>query len=544
LEKKFTLRKSNDMKKTVRTQFFATIRKAFTLALRAEQQQTEAAEVIGQAQEANKSRRKFLENSGKIILAGAITPSFLLNAQKPLLFSFLGQSAPRIVIVGGGIAGLHALHILKKSGLDATVYEASGRTGGRMFTVQEAMGKGTWTEFGGEFIDTNHEDMWALVNEFDLELMDYQAPSEAAVEAEAFFFEGRHHSMEEVVTAFRSFAPRLKSDMDKLDGDISYSTTDPFIKKLDKMSLCKYLKKIGARGWIKRLIEVAYESEYGLSPKVQSSLNLTLLISPDTSDGTLAFFGESDERYKVRGGNQKIPDALANKYADNIQINRPLESLRKEGERYKLNFGGMSEDVIADFVILALPFTKLRSIDMPIEMPAVKRKCIDTLGYGTNAKLMLGMKSHFWRKQGYGGLTYSDIGMPNGWDNAQLQTKDNEPAGLSILFGGPSGVAVGKGSPESQKNKYLPLWEKIYPGATQEFNGKVARMHWPSYPYNLGSYTCYTRRQFTNISGAEQMPVGNILFAGEHCGGEFSGFMNGAAKSGREAAEEILKRLD
>jgi monoamine oxidase len=34
------------------------------------------------------------------------------------------------------------------------------------------------------------------------------------------------------------------------------------------------------------------------------------------------------------------------------------------------------------------------------------------------------------------------------------------------------------------------------------------------------------------------------LFAGEHCGGEFSGYMNGAAKSEREAAEEILKRLD
>jgi monoamine oxidase len=536
--------KPETMRKTIRTPFLATLRKAFAFALRAEKQQTSTAEVIGQAQQAAMSRRRFLENTGKTFLGGAIAPGLLFpKFQSSLIPSFTGGMAPRIVIVGGGIAGLNALHTLKKNNLSATIYEATGRTGGRMYTVQEAMGKGTWAEFGGEFIDTNHEDMWALAREFDLELIDYAQASETALEAEAFFFEGRHRSLEEVVTAFRKFAPRMAADMQKLDGDISYTATDPFIKKLDKCSLSKYLKKIGARGWIKKFIEVAYESEYGLSPKVQSSLNLTLLISTDTSDGHLALFGESDERYKTKGGNQRIPDVLAKKYADHIVLNRPLESLRKEGSHYQLHFGGMTEDVVADYVILALPFTKLRTVDMPIDMPAVKRKCINELGYGTNSKLMLGMKSHFWRKQGYGGLVYSDIGIPNGWDNAQLQSGDEQVAGLSILFGGPSGVAVGEGSVAFQKDKYLPLWERIYKGATEQFNGKMMRMHWPSYEYNLGSYVCYTRGQFTSISGVEQTPLGNILFAGEHCGGDFAGFMNGAAKSGREAAEEILKGI-
>lgn len=532
------------MQRSSRTPFFATVRKAFQLALRAEKQQTDTAEVIGQAEEALLSRRRFLENTGKTLLAGAVAPGLLMDAARPLWQPFAGKTAPRIVIVGGGMAGLNALHVLQKNKLDATLYEATGRTGGRMFTVQEAMGKGTWTEFGGEFIDTDHADMWDLAKEFRIELLDFAGPSEASLAKEAFFFEGRHHSMEEVVTAFRTFAPRMKADMEKLGGDISYSTEDAFVKKLDCMSLSKYLKKIGASGWVKKFIEVAYESEYGLSPKVQSSLNLTLLISPDTDDGELALFGSSDERYKVPGGNQRIPDALASRYANHIQVGRPLESLRQDGNGYKLHFSGLSEDVKADFVILAIPFTTLRKVDMPVEMPPVKRKCIDTLGYGTNAKLMLGMKSHHWRRQGYTGLMYSDNGIPNGWDNAQLQTPDDGPAGLSILFGGPSGVEVGKGTPNQQKDRYMPLWEQVFKGTADQFNGKAARMHWPSYPYNLGSYLCYTRGQFTSIAGAEQLPVGNILFAGEHCGGEFAGFMNGAAKSGREAAEEILKRLD
>jgi monoamine oxidase len=39
------------------------------------------------------------------------------------------------------------------------------------------------------------------------------------------------------------------------------------------------------------------------------------------------------------------------------------------------------------------------------------------------------------------------------------------------------------------------------------------------------------------------LPVGNVYFAGEHCGGDFSGFMNGAALSGREAAEAIVEKV-
>lgn len=529
--------------KTIRTHLFATVRRAFTLALRAERLQTDTAEVIGQAKEANLSRRRFLENSGKTMLAGAMMPGLL---HKPLIAPFIGAAAPKIVIVGGGMAGLNALHHLKKHNLDATIYEASGRTSGRMFTVKNVMGEGTWTEFGGEFIDTDHEDMWALIKEFGLEDIDYMQASETALETEAFFFEGKMRSLEEVVNEFRKFAPRMAADMEKLPeySEINYKNTDPFVKKLDNISLSKYLRKIGARGWICKFIENAYESEYGLSPKVQSSLNLTVLISADTADGHIALFGASDERYKIRGGNQRIPDAIAQKYASHIQLNRPLESLRADGTGYKLHFGGMSEDVKADYVILALPFPKLRQVDFPIEMPALKRESINKLGFGTNAKLMLGMKSHFWRKQDYTGLVYSDNGIPNGWDNAQLQTPDDQAAGLSILFGGQGGVMVGEGTPESQRDKYLPLWEQIYPGAKAQHTGKVARMHWPSQPFTLCSYICPTVGQYTSLVGVERLPVGNILFAGEHCGGDYAGFMNGAAWSGREAAEEILRRLD
>jgi len=203
------------MKKQSKTPLFGTIRKAFQMAIAAERRQTTAEEIEQRSDEMRRSRRKFLENAGKTILAGSLLPNFAG-------FNFSRSIAPRIAIVGGGIAGLSALHALKKKGLDATIYESSNRTGGRIFSVIDAMGPGTWTEFGGEFIDTNHADMWRLAEEFDLELIDYAQPSEAKLIKEAFFFNGQHYTLAQVVEEFRGFAPRIQADIDKLDDEISY----------------------------------------------------------------------------------------------------------------------------------------------------------------------------------------------------------------------------------------------------------------------------------------------------------------------------------
>lgn len=526
--------------KAVKTSLFATLRKAFQLALQSEKRRMPADELIGQHDENRIPRRKFLDQSAKTALIGGMAPSLMA----PKNGGFWSRAIqPKIAIIGGGMAGLNALHHLKKHGLEGTVYESSNRTGGRIFTVKEAMGAGTWTEFGGEFVDTNHKDMWDLAGEFGLELIDYAQPSEAKLKKEAFFFNGTHYTIAQVVEAFRAFAPRLQADMDSLGEDVSYETQDPMVRKFDHISLSEYLEQIGARGWIKDLIEVSYESEYGLSPQVQSSLNLLILISADTSSGSLEFFGESDERYKVKGGNQRIPDALAKKYGSNIETGFGLEAVRMAGNYYELHFSGKSAPVKADYVIMTLPFRILRELDFKLEMPAVKRRCIRELGYGMNAKLMLGMNNHFWRGQGYSGLCYSDNGIPNGWDNAQLQNGEQQVAGLSILFGGKKGLKVGKGSVKQQKDKYLAKWDQIYPGAKAAYNGKAARMHWPSYAHAKCSYVCPTVGQYTSVVGAEQMPVGNVFFAGEHCGGDFAGFMNGAAQSGRQAAEAIWMKV-
>src|SRR5690349_11216512 len=112
------------MKKQSKTHLFSTIRKAFRMALAAEKQQTDAAEIVERNEEFRRSRRQFLENTGKIALLGGIIPQAIIPGGQ----SFFNRAImPRIAIVGGGIAGLTTLHYLKKHGIDATVYESSNR---------------------------------------------------------------------------------------------------------------------------------------------------------------------------------------------------------------------------------------------------------------------------------------------------------------------------------------------------------------------------------------------------------------------------------
>src|SRR5262249_11540737 len=155
---------------------------------------------------------------------------------------------------------------------------------------------------------------------------------------------------------------------------------------------------------------------YGLEISEQSPLNLLFLIGTDTSAG-FQIFGESDERYSVRGGNAQIPHALAAALADRIVPGSVLEWVRAGSGGHTLGFAGRPA-VRADIVLLCLPFTKLRQVSLQVELPAVKRKAIGTLGYGTNAKLLLGYSRPVWRDEGLNGDSYTDRGYQNSWDNS------------------------------------------------------------------------------------------------------------------------------
>ena len=517
-----------------RSPLFSALRRIARLASMANQPHSPPVDELLEMHAAK--RRAFLKAS---VGVGAWATVGLVGGAGLSACNSLRRSDARVVIVGAGIAGLNAAYVLKKAGVRTDLYEASTRSGGRILSVKHLLAPGLVTELGGEFIDSSHEDILALAQEFGLTLLDRQAESETKLRT-AYFFGGRHHNERQVVEAFRPLAARIDKDAATL-GEVIDFRNPGNAAALDKLSLGEYLDKIGARGWIREFLKVAYVTEFGLDEGEQSALNLITMISTDLSAGKMEVFGDSDERYKISGGNSSITEHLTQRLDGQIHFGQRLEAIRSRGAGYTLSFQTPNQsvhDVHADFVILTLPFSVLRDVRLTLDLPSYKRKAIQELGYGTNAKILLGTTQRLWRTQQYSGEVFSDQPFQFAWDNSQGQA--GVAGGLTLFSGGKAGMEVGLDTAEHQARRLMVGMERVFPGVRAMLNSKVARYHWPSAAYSKGSYACYRPGQWTSIAGAEFEPVGNMYFAGEHCSTDFQGFMNGGAETGRRAAQALL----
>ncbi|MCU0657377.1 MAG: FAD-dependent oxidoreductase [Polyangiaceae bacterium] len=451
----------------------------------------------------------------------------------------------KVVIVGAGLAGLHCAVRLGELGVEATVYEGSKRAGGRIFSERTIFPDGMSCELGGELIDTGHITMIDLCKEFSLDLLDYQT-DDAALRKSWPYFDGKTLTDQEVLAAFEPIAAEIDKALATLTDQEDlwvYHDKPNGGEALDAMSLGQWLDKINATGPIRKLLEVAYLIEFGLEVDETNALNMLFLISTELEK--FEIFGVSDERFRVAKGNDALTDALAAKLSPGqLVFEHRLTALKLlEDKRYQLTFdkGGSVVQVEADRVVLALPFTTLREVQIDAPLSEPKKKAIAELGYGTNAKLMVGFSSRVWRDKGSNGETFVDLAYQSSWETSRLQPG---PSGIITNFtGGDQGVAVGNGTPESQRDAFVDEFDKVFPGVKAASNGKVARMHWPTVPLAKGSYAAYRVGQYTQLCGAEGLPEEGIFFCGEHTSLEAQGYMEGAAESGARAAVEVAEAL-
>lgn len=491
--------------------------------------------------EALENRRAFLRLSSAA-LATAALPSALAACGDD---STGTPTEETIAIVGAGIAGLHCAHRLKQAGIVATVYEALDRVGGRMYT-----GRGTfpedpaqYCELGGELIDTNHATLFALAEEFDIALDDrFSAELEPpGTTREIYFVNGSVVPEATIVEQFGEVAGLMAAAYEAAETD------DAAFEELDNTSLDAWLVEnvpVATYPELHAILQTAYRGEYGLENDRQSVLNLIYLIGSDTPD-EFRIFGDSDERWHTHLGNDTFTTALANAL-DEGQLALEHRLVRASGSAgsYELEFATPSGNVTvqATRVVLALPFSVLRGVDLSgLELGADKREVIAGLSYGTNAKVMLGFTSKVWRDthQTSGSMT-TDLGVQQTWETTIGQ--EGAHGILTNFLGGEQGVASGNGAAADWAATVLPNLETIWPGMTAAFTGTAVRMHWPTVPTALGSYTCYEPGQWA-FYGLEGERDGNVHFCGEHTSLDFQGWMEGAAESGGLVAAEILDEL-
>ena len=517
------------------------------------------AELRGRRQESAYTRGDFLKRVG-VTGAAAATVGPLAFAQRAGANS--SPTAPRIAIVGGGIAGLSAALKLADKGVASTVYEASmERVGGRMHSDTSGYwANGQVSEFCGELIDSGHTTIRSLARRFGLRLDNLLAAQPRGT-GDTYFFLGSYYSLDQADADFAAFNPTVQAQADAAGYPTTWDSSTPTGRMLDHMSVYDWIEAYvpgGHHSPMGRLLDAAYAEEYGADTTGQASLNLLYLLAFQPQPTGFEIFGVSDEKFHIAGGNQQLPEAIAAQL-DNVQLGWSLQSVRtKTDGTVALTFAtdGRTRTVTADHAILALPFAVLRNLDYSdAGFDARKTTAITQLGAGRNAKLQLQFASRYWNTRGPWGKStggvYTDVGIQNAWDVTRAQSGTtgilNDYSGGSIAGGYTPTTPYSNADANPQVTAYargfLRKLELVFPGITPQWTGKATLSTPFRDPLLNCSYSYWKPGQYTSFSGYEGVPQGNIHFAGEHCSQDFQGFMEGGASEGIRAAKEILAAI-
>lgn len=489
------------------------------------------------ASPAHVSRRQVLNGIAATGLLGLTS-----KGRRPVISSSTATD-PKILIVGAGVAGLTVAYRLRQAGVAVDLVEAGRRVGGRLRSFTgSAIAQGV-VELGGEFIDSRHTAVRSLAAELGLELADLRA-ADAGLDPEILYFQGQKISHEQVAADFAPLAKRIAEDLSRLGSrGITYHAPSPAAVRLDRQSLAAYLEAAPIDPVIDQLVRVAYITEFGRDAESQSCLNMLFLIGSEV--GKWSTYGISDERYHVVGGNERIPQALAARVGGEIETETALESIRMTpAGRYlvSLRQGDTSLERVYEQIVLTIPFSVLRQVELAIDLPPVKQQAIAELGYGTCSKLAIPFRERLWRSR-YGSTIsiYTDLDFQNTWESARYSTLSS--GWVTDLRGGKGGVWLGADSPAHHAQALTANLELLFPGINQVEQGQAVRAVWAADPHALGSYSCYLPGQWTALGGAEGERVGNLWFAGEHCSMGSQGYMNGACETAEAVAQGILQQV-
>jgi monoamine oxidase len=481
------------------------------------------------ALEAHSTRRQFIGAAGAAALATALRVPRASAA-----------SSQKVVVVGAGLAGLTAAYRLQQAGVTADVYEGSSRLGGRCWSLRGVFADGQVAEHGGELIDTGHLEIRHLCKELRLPLDNLHQGEQNGTEP-LYYFDEAPYTYAEAAEDFNGVYQALHSDVSAASYPTTHLISTADGRELDDMSITQWIETRvpgGNRSRLGQLIDVAYDIEYGAPCSDQSALNLLYLLGY-IGQGQLRLFGPSNEKYHVRGGNDKIVSKLAERLDGQIHMGRALTMIRRSDSGYELSLGGRR--VSADRVVLAIPFSILRAkVDWSgAGFSEIKARAIRELGMGTNAKLNVGFSSRHWRSLGNNGDTYADTGYQATWEVSRAQAG---ASGILVDYVGSAGTGL-TGDASTRASTFLDQLEPVLPGIKQHWDGRATLDHWLSNPWTLGSYSYYRVGQYHAFGGAESEIEGAVHFCGEHTTQDFQGYLNGAVFTGERAAGEVLDAL-
>ena len=186
------------------------------------------------AVETRSTRRTLLNRTGAAVL-GLTT----LGRMSPVARA---AAAPRIVVVGAGLAGLTCAYRLWQAGHVARIFEASDRVGGRCWTIRGAFAEGQLAEHGGELIDQGHGHIRHLAQELGLRLEDLLHAEANGTELIAHF-DGAPYTYAEITDDIKQAWQKIHTDVSAAGYPTVFDSFTPRGRELDHLSIVDWIEE-------------------------------------------------------------------------------------------------------------------------------------------------------------------------------------------------------------------------------------------------------------------------------------------------------------
>ena len=404
-----------------------------------------------------------------------------------------------VAIVGAGLAGLVAARDLRAAGASTVVLEARDRVGGRL--LNESIGDGAIVEVGGQWIGPTQDRIAALAREAGVETFPTYDEGANVIEWRGRLrrYSGTIPRINPAVLADVLRAQRKLNRM-AIEVPLDRPWTAPRAGEWDAQTAHTWFRRHVRTRAGRELLQLATEAVWAAQPEDVSLLHVLFYIHSAGRLEHLLDTGGGAQQDRFVGGSQLVPIALAAQLGPDAVIgSAPVRRIEHGASGVTIHAGAV---VRARRTIVAIAPTLAGRIVYDPPLSGHRDQLTQRMPLGTVAKCMAIYDEPFWRADGFSGQGTSDTGPVK-------LTFDNSPPG------GSPGVLL----------------------------GFVERL-WAEEEFTRGCYGCHMPTgAWTGFGEALRAPIGPLHWAGAEVAQVWSGYMDGAVRSGETAAREVLAAL-